>query len=71
MTSFNNNKDKICLHFKDDVGGLRVRSHARSNDPGSRDHDVTIAFFFSMSSDKQVIVISYLQLGKKSLNLIG
>ena len=40
--SFDNNKDKVCLLFKDDVGGSRVRSNARSQDPGSRDHGVTI-----------------------------
>ena len=39
----------------DDVGGSRVRSRVRSNDHRSRDHGVTIAFLFGVSSDKQVI----------------
>ena len=53
MTSFDNNKDKVCLLFKDDVGGSYVRSRAKSHDPGSRDHSVTIVFFFGISSNKQ------------------
>ena len=71
MTSFDNNKDKVCLLFKDNVGRSCVRSRARSHDYISHDHGITIAFFFGVSSDKQIIVISYLQLGKKSLNLIA
>ena len=58
----------------DDVGGLRVRSHARSrvglHDCRFRDHSVTIVFFFGVSSNEQVIVKNYLQLGKKSSNHI-
>ena len=29
ITSFENNKNKMCLFLKDDVGGSRVRSRAR------------------------------------------
>ena len=54
--------------LKDDVGVLRVRSRVESHDHKSHDHGVTIAFFFDVSFDKQVIVKSYLQLGKKPLN---
>ena len=43
----------------DEVGGSRVRSRARlrvgSHDHRSCDHSVTIAFFFGVSSDEQVI----------------
>ena len=74
MTSFDNNKDKIYSLHKDDVGKSRVRSRARSrvrsHDHRSRDHGIIIAFFFGISSDKQIIVISYLQLGQKPPNLI-
>ena len=52
MTSFDNNKDKVYLLLKDDVGRSRVRSRAKSHDPGSHDHGITIAFLFGMSSDK-------------------
>ena len=74
MTSFNDNKDKVCLLLKDNVGGSRVRSHTRSR-AGSHDHrfhdyGVTIAFFFDMSSDKQVILKNYLQLSKNPPNPI-
>ena len=56
----------------DDVGQSRVRSRARLN-VGSHDHGacgygVTIDFLFALSSDKQVIVKSYLQLDKKPPN---
>ena len=68
MTSFDTNKDKVCLLFKNDVGGSHVRSRARLHNPGSCDPGVTIAFLFGISSDKQVIVKSYLQLGEKLLN---
>ena len=71
MTSFDNNEDKVCLLLKDDVGRLRVKSRARSHNHRSHDHGVIIAFLFGVSSNKQVIVISYLQLGKNPLNLIG
>ena len=30
MTSFDNNEDKVCSLFKDDVNGSHVRSRARS-----------------------------------------
>ena len=53
MKSFNNNENKVYLLLKDDVGGSRVRSCAKSHDPGSCDHSVTIAFLFSMSFDTQ------------------
>ena len=53
MTSFDNNEDKVCSLLKDDVGGSRGKSRARSHDPGSRDHGVTIAFLFGVSSDKR------------------
>ena len=45
MTRFDNNKDKVCLFLKDDVGKSRIRLRAKSHDPWSRDHDVTILFF--------------------------
>ena len=51
-TSFDNNEDKIYSLLKDDVGGSRVKSRAKLHDPGSRDHDITIALFFGTSSDK-------------------
>ena len=35
---------------------LHARSHARSHDHRSCDHGVAIAFFFSVSSHKQIIV---------------
>ena len=50
MTSFNNNKDKVCWLLKDDVGRSRVKSRARSHYPESCGHSVIIAFFFGMSS---------------------
>ena len=56
MTSFNNNENKVCLLLKDDVGMLHVRSHAKSHDHRFCDHSITIAFFFDMSSYKQLIV---------------
>ena len=70
MKSFDNNKNKVCLLLKDDVGGLRVKSHTRLHNFGSYNYSVTIAFFFGISSNKQVIVKSYLQLGKKPPNSI-
>ena len=56
MTSFDNNKDKVCLIFKNNVGRLRVRLYARLYNFGSCDYSVTIAFLFDMSSNKQIIV---------------
>ena len=56
MTSFDNNEDKVCLLLKDDVSESRVRSPARSHNPEFCDHNVTISFFFGISSDKQMIV---------------
>ena len=56
MTSFDNKEDKICLLFKDNVGGSRVRSYARLHDPMSYDYGITISFFFGIKSDKQIIV---------------
>ena len=70
MTSFDNNKDKVCLLLKDDVGNSRIRSHSRLHNLESCDHDIIIAFFFGVSFNKQVIVKSYLQLVKKPLNPI-
>ena len=52
-------------------GELHVRSHARSNNHRSCDHSVTIAFFFDVNLNKQLIVKSYLQLGKKPFNPMG
>ena len=43
MTSFDKNEDKVCLLFKDDVGGSRVRSRARSHNHRSCDHGVTFS----------------------------
>ena len=60
----------VCFQ-KDEVGGSRVRSHAKSYDHRSYDHSITIAFFFGISFDKQLIVYKApLQLGKKPANLI-
>ena len=70
MTSFDNNEDKVYLLFKDDVNELRIRSRTRSHNPGSCNYRVTIVFLFGVSFDKRIIVISYLQLGKKPPNLI-
>ena len=54
------------------MGGSSVRSCARSRvelyDHMSRDHGIIIAFFFGISSNKRVIVKSYLQFGKKPSN---
>ena len=52
MTSFDNNKDKVYLLFKNYVGGSRFRSRARSHNHKSSDHSVIIAFFFGISSNK-------------------
>ena len=46
------------------------RSNARLHDYRSYDYSIIIAFFFGVSSDKRVIVKSYLQLGKKPFNPI-
>ena len=51
-----NNENKVCSLFKNDVGGSRIRSRARSHDFRSHDHGVTIAFLFGVISDKQIIV---------------
>ena len=56
MTSFDNDEDKVSLFLKNDVDGSRVRSRARSHNHRSYDHGVTIAFFFGVSSNKQLIV---------------
>ena len=53
------------LHIKS-----HARSHARSYNYRFCDQSVTITFFIGVSSDKQVIIKSYLQLGKKPLNSI-
>ena len=45
MTSFDNNENKVCLLLKDNVGGSRVRSHAKSHDFGSHNHGVLLANF--------------------------
>ena len=42
ITSFDNNKDKVCLLLKDDVGGSYVRSRAKSHNPGSRNYNVIL-----------------------------
>ena len=54
MTSFDNNEYKVCSLLKDNVGGSRVKSYVKSYDPKSCDYGVTIAFFFGVSSDKQL-----------------
>ena len=41
MTSFDNNKDKVCLLLKDNVSGSHVRLCARSYDLRSCDYGVT------------------------------
>ena len=70
MTSFDNNEDKVCLLLKDDVGESRIRSRAKSNDLGSHDHGITIAFLFGVSLKKQFNrQKATLQLGKKPPNL--
>ena len=53
IMSFNNNEDKFCSLFKDDVGGSRVESRAKLHHLGLRDHGVTIVFFSGVSSNKQ------------------
>ena len=53
MTSFDKNEDKVCSLLKDYVGGSRVKSRAKSHNPGSHDHGITITFLFDMSSNKQ------------------
>ena len=56
MTSFDNNKDKVCLLLKDDVGESCIRSHVRSHDYRYHDHGVIIVFFLGVSFNKQIIV---------------
>ena len=53
---FDNNEDKVYLLLKDDIDGSYIRSRARSYNLGSHDHDFIIAFFFGISSNKQIIV---------------
>ena len=43
-----------------------ARSHTTSNDYSFYDHNITIAVFFGISSNKEIIVKSYLQLSKKN-----
>ena len=50
------------------LSGSHAKSCTRLHNNRVCDHGVTIAFFFDISSDKQIIVKSYLQLGKKFLN---
>ena len=56
MTSFDNNKDKICLFLKNDVGGSPIRacarSHIRSHDPRSYDHGITALFYWQKYQSK-------------------
>ena len=66
----NNNKDKIYLLLIRWVGASYNRLHARSHNHKFCNYSITIAFFFSVSSNKKVIVKSYLQLDKKPPNLI-
>ena len=40
MISFDNNEDKFCLLFKDDIDGLRIRLRTRSHNLGSHDYGV-------------------------------
>ena len=51
MTSFDDNEDKVCLLFKDNVGESCVRSHARSriglHNHKSRDQGVTSIYNFT------------------------
>ena len=56
MTSFDNNEDKVCSLLKDDVGGLRIRSYARSHDLKSCDHGVTTTIRF-----KWIIWLGHMQ----------
>ena len=44
ITSFDNNEDNVCLFLKDDVGGSRVRLHAKLHDLGSYNYIVTLVF---------------------------
>ena len=69
------NKDNVCLllikmRFSELYIRSRFKSNARLLNYKSCDHKFTIIFFFGVSSDKQVIVKSYLQLGKKPFNSI-
>ena len=50
---------------------LRARSRGKSHDHKSCDHTVTIAFLLGVSSNKRIIVKSYLELGKKPPNSTG
>ena len=40
MTSFDNNEDKVCSFFKDDVGKSRIRLCARLHNFGSCDYGI-------------------------------
>ena len=72
-------KIRFVCFYKNKIDGLRVKLHARSRTRSytrshhhkSCDHGVTIAFFFGVSSNKQVIVKNYLQLGKKPPKFIA
>ena len=44
MTSFDNNEDKVCLLFNDNIGRSRIRLHARSHDHRSHDHGIKVEY---------------------------
>ena len=59
---FDNNKTKICVLFKDDVGRSRVRSCVRSHDLEFRDHGVTLNYAIhtmSLSTPKDIVFTQY------------
>ena len=68
MTSLIIMKIKFVYFQKNDVNGLRVGSRIGSYDYRSCDHGITIVFFFGVSSNKQIVIKSYLQLDKKPSN---
>ena len=58
MTNFDNNEDNVCLLLKDDVGGLRIRSRARSHNHGSCDHGVTVINFILLETINNSLIIA-------------
>ena len=67
---FASRKIMLVDHVLRSYAKLYTRSHTRLHDHRFCNHGVTIAFFFDMSFNKQVIVKNHLQLGKKSLKLM-
>ena len=57
MTSFDTNKDKVYLLFKDNIGRSCIRSRARLHDYKPRDYGITNSKFFDNLVAKLVLSI--------------